>query len=197
MLVRQPRKAPVVLSQEEVSLRRSRLVSPAAGPARPNSLHWFGKAARITASVGRAGPPVSDEISATGRGPPRARVRPTGRPWAESSRLDDFNAPIEQTFSRPAAPRRRGNPCVDSGPEFGPLVPIEAAQIVDDSLHQRIGRQGSSPFCIILTDDCERRRIVLCAGYLFRPVDRALDRFDLIVTEPQFRIKENEVPRWS
>ena len=173
MLVRQPRKAPVVLRAKRRFLYEGRAWCRLRRG--PRAL-WFGKAARITASVGRAGPPVSDEISATGRGPPRARVRPTGRPWAESSRLDDFNAPIEQTFSRPAAPRRRGNPCVDSGPEFGPLVPIEAAQIVDDSLHQRIGRQGSSPFCIILTDDCERRRIVLCAGYLFRPVDRALDR---------------------
>ena len=59
-----------------------------------------------------------------------ARVRPTGRPCAESSRLDDFG-PDEQTFSRPVAPRR-GNPCVDRGPKFSALVRIEAAQIVGD-----------------------------------------------------------------
>jgi hypothetical protein len=79
--------------------------------------------------------------------------------------------------------RDRGNPCIDCGPKFGALVRIEAAQIVGESLHQPIGRQGSSPFRIVLTDDRERRRVVLRAGYLFGPVDRGLDRFDLIVTE--------------
>jgi hypothetical protein len=42
-----------------------------------------------------------------------ARVRPTGRPCAESSRLDDFD-PDEQTFCWPVE-ARRGNPCVDRG----------------------------------------------------------------------------------
>jgi hypothetical protein len=52
-----------------------------------------------------SGSSASGEISATGRGPPRARFRQIGRPCAESSRLDDFD-PDEQTFSRPAAPPR-------------------------------------------------------------------------------------------
>jgi hypothetical protein len=52
-----------------------------------------------------SGSAASGEISATGRGPTRARVRQIGRPCAESSRLDDFDLD-EQTFSRPAAPRR-------------------------------------------------------------------------------------------
>ena len=33
------------------------------------------------------------------------------------------------------------------------------------------------------TDDFQRRRVVLRAGYFLGPVDRGLDRFDLIVAE--------------
>ena len=104
-----------------------------------------------------------------------------GRKPDESSRLDDFG-PDEQTFCWPVAPRR-GNPRVDRGPKIGALVRIEAAQIVGENLDQRIGRQGSSPVGISLTDDCERRRVVLHAGNIFGPVDRGLDHFDLIVPE--------------
>jgi hypothetical protein len=72
-------------------------------------------------------------------------------------------------MTRPLAGLRRrdgSNPCIDRGPKFGALVRIEAAQIVGESLHQPIGRQGSSPFRIVFTDDRERRLVVLRAGYL-------------------------------
>ena len=69
------------------------------------------------------------------------------------------------------------------GPKFGALVRIEAAQIVGEGFDRRIGRHGSSPVGISLTDDCERRQVILHAGNIFGPVDRGLDRFDLIVPE--------------
>ena len=39
------------------------------------------------------------------------------------------------------------------------------------------------PTDIMPTDDFQRRRVVLRAGYFLCPVDRGLDRFDLIVAE--------------
>ncbi len=73
--------------------------SPSPGEGKPvtsqncnMSRRFFGKAAGSQPGAGRARPPASDEISATGRGSPRPRLRPTGPPWSESSRLDDFDA---------------------------------------------------------------------------------------------------------
>jgi hypothetical protein len=140
------------------------------------------RCAGITACAGRAGRPPLAKF----RRPEEVRREPA------SGRLDDLAPnPAGWTTSTPmtrplAGLRRRdrGNPCIDRGPKFGALVRIEAAQIVGESLHQPIGRQGSSPFGIVLTDDRERRRVVLRAGYLFGPVDRGLDRFDSATRNP-------------
>jgi len=140
------------------------------------------RCAGITACAGRAGRPPLAKY----RRPEEVRQEPA------SGRLDDLAPnPAGWTTSTPmtrplAGLRRRdrGNPCIDRGPKFGALVRIEAAQIVGESLHQPIGRQGSSPFGIVLTDDRERRRVVLRAGYLFGPVDRGLDRFDSATRNP-------------
>jgi hypothetical protein len=88
-------------------------------------------------------------------------------------------------MTRPLAALRRrdgGNSCIDRVLKFNALDHINAAEMGGDSLHQPIGPHGNLLVGIVLTDDGESRRVVLRARYLFGPVDRRLDRFDLIVT---------------
>jgi hypothetical protein len=116
----------------------------------------------------------------------RKRFAESPRPahWTTLRRIQPAGR-LRPPMTRPLAALRRrdgGNSCIDRVLKFNALDHINAAEMGGDSLHQPIGPHGNLLVGIVLTDDGESRRVVLRARYLFGPVDRRLDRFDLSVT---------------